>query len=207
MEHSMIQLLQQYGYTGIFFYLILGIVGIPLPDEITMTFLGYLASIGHLDLIYTYLSALSGSICGITISYGLGLRFGYPFLKKFGRKIFITRRRLRIAQLLFRKYGSWLLFIGYFIPGVRHVTAYIAGISRLTFMRFAIYAYIGAIFWCGTFVGLGYVFGANYERVFAVIHQYGMHLLWMILPIVAGIGGYVWSRYLRKSRNHQEDRK
>jgi membrane protein DedA with SNARE-associated domain len=200
MEQSMIQLLQEYGYAGIFFYLILGIVGLPLPDEITMTFLGYLTSIGHLDLIYTYLSALSGAICGITISYGLGNRFGYPLLKKHGRKIFITRRRLRIAQMLFRKYGSWLLFIGYFIPGVRHITAYIAGISRLPFIRFAVYAYVGAIFWCAVFIGLGYIFGANYKVVFAIIHRYGVHLLWIVLLVTLfGLGWYLWNRYQNKS--------
>jgi membrane protein DedA with SNARE-associated domain len=200
MEQSMVQLLQEYGYMGIFFYLILGIVGLPLPDEITMTFLGYLASIGHLHLLYTYLSALAGAICGITISYGLGIRFGYPFLKKYGRKIFITPRRLRIAQMLFRKYGNGLLIIGYFIPGVRHVTAYVAGISKLPFIRFALYAYAGAIFWCAVFIGLGYVFGAKYKVVFAVIHRYGIHLLWVLLFVaLLGLGWYLWRHYQSKS--------
>ncbi|TCS94732.1 membrane protein DedA with SNARE-associated domain [Hazenella coriacea] len=188
----MIDLLQQYGYIGIFLFLVLGIVGLPLPDEIMMTFIGYLASIGSLNLPFTYISALLGSASGITVSYILGQRLGYPFIKKYGKKFFITRRRLLISQLLFRKYGNWLLFVGYFIPGVRHVTAYLAGIAKMSFHRFAIYAYTGAIVWCATFIGLGYILGANWEMVFVLLHQYGWKALLCVLPVVGiGIGVYI----------------
>ena len=67
----MAEWLSQYGYIGIILFLILGIVGIPLPDEIFMTFIGYLASEGQLNLYLTYFSALTGSVGGITLSYVL----------------------------------------------------------------------------------------------------------------------------------------
>ncbi|PTX64917.1 membrane protein DedA with SNARE-associated domain [Melghirimyces profundicolus] len=193
----MFDILSQYGYLGIFFFLMLGIVGLPLPDEILMTFIGYLASIGRLNLFFTFISALSGSVCGITVSYFLGSRLGYPFLKRYGSKIFITRRRLRISQFLFRKYGNWVLFFGYFIPGVRHVTAYMAGISNLSPGRFAAYAYTGALTWCTTFVGLGYLLGAHWENVFHVMHRYGVLFLWIAIPLFL-----VWvGRVIYQQRN------
>ncbi|MBD1371194.1 DedA family protein [Hazenella sp. IB182357] len=200
MEQSLIDLLQQFGYIGIFLFLVLGIVGLPLPDELMMTFLGYLTSIGQLNLFLTYMSALLGSACGITISYLLGKRLGYPFLKKYGSKFFITRRRMLITQVLFRKYGTWLLFVGYFIPGVRHVTAYIAGITRISFLRFSIFAYTGAIVWCFTFIGLGHVLGANYEVVFMFLHKYGTRALFIVVPIAAiWTGWYFWNQNQGKS--------
>ncbi|MFC4076701.1 DedA family protein [Salinithrix halophila] len=185
MEQTMLDLLSQYGYLGIFFFLVFGIVGLPLPDEIMMTFIGYLASSGQLDLSLTFISALGGSLSGITISYFLGGRLGYPFLKRFGSKIFITRRRLRITQFLFRKYGNWVLFFGYFIPGVRHVTAYLAGISHMSWPRFAAYAYTGALIWCMTFIGLGFMVGAHWEKVFESFHRYGVLSLWILVPVLA----------------------
>jgi membrane protein DedA with SNARE-associated domain len=195
MEQTLLELLQQYGYIGIFFFLVLGIAGLPLPDEIMMTFLGYLTSTGQLNLYLAFLSSFLGSACGISISYYLGVRLGYPFLKKYGGKIFITRRRLRITQLLFRKYGNWLLFAGYFIPGVRHVTAYLAGISKISLARFSLFAYTGAFFWCATFLGLGHVLGANWEMVFGVMHKYGARLLWIVLPVVViWLGWYLWNQ-------------
>ena len=168
MEQTLADFLLQYGYIGIVLFLILGIVGIPLPDEIFMTFIGYLSSEGQLNLYLTYFSALTGSIGGITLSYGLGTWFGYPLLKKYGNRLFITRRRLRITQFLFRKYGPWVLFFGYFIPGVRHLTAYIAGITKLSYPRFGLYAYSGAVFLvchlCRIGVRAGFELGAGLSR-------------------------------------------
>lgn len=195
MDQWFVEFLQHYGYIGIFLFFVVGIVGLPLPDEIMMAFLGYLASIGELHLMYTFFSALLGSATGITISYFLGKKFGYPFLRKFGSKIFITRRRLRISQLMFRKYGSTLLFVGYFIPGVRHVTAYLAGIACMSRTKFAIFAYSGAIVWCTTFVGLGYLLGSNWEVLFEYIHRFGLKFVYILIPIVAiGLGYYFWNQ-------------
>ncbi|MBA4603123.1 DedA family protein [Thermoactinomyces mirandus] len=195
MEQTLFTLLQEYGYIGIFLFLVFGIVGLPLPDEIMMTFLGYLTTIGQLNLYLTYVSALAGSACGITFSYLLGNWLGYPFLKKYGRKIFITRRRLRLTQMLFRKYGNWLLFAGYFIPGVRHVTAYLAGISKISYWRFALHSYAGAVVWCATFIGLGHFLGANWEWGFSLMHKYGTRILFVLLPIALIMAGrYFWSQ-------------
>ncbi|MGA8941870.1 MAG: DedA family protein [Thermoactinomyces sp.] len=195
MEETLFALLQEYGYIGIFLFLVFGIVGLPLPDEIMLTFLGYLTTIDQLNLYLTYASALAGSASGITLSYLLGNRLGYPFLKKYGRKIFITRRRLRLTQMLFRKYGNLLLFAGYFIPGVRHVTAYIAGISKISYWRFSLYAYTGAIIWCATFIGLGHILGANWELGFSLLQKYGTRILFIILPIALIIAGrFFWSQ-------------
>ncbi|PTM59446.1 DedA family protein [Desmospora activa] len=187
MEQTMLEIIWQYGYLGIFLFLALGIVGLPLPDEIMMTFVGYLASVGQLNLALTFFSAWAGSMCGISVSYWLGKRLGYPFFNRYGNKVWITRRRLIQARLLFRKYGSWVLFFGYFIPGVRHVTAYIAGISQLSINQFALYAYSGAFTWCTTFIGVGFFVGAKWGKMIEMVHHYGVMLLWMMLAI-----GTVW---------------
>lgn len=193
MEQTLADFLSQYGYIGIVLFLILGIVGIPLPDEIFMTFIGYLSSEGKLNLYLTYISALTGSIGGITLSYGLGMRFGYPLLKKYGNRLFITRRRLRITQFLFRKYGNWVLFFGYFFPGVRHLTAYLAGISKLSYYRFGLYAYFGAIVWCTTFIGLGYVLGSSWELVFQFLHRLGPVVILALVFIGGFVAWYWWA--------------
>ncbi|SDW12933.1 membrane protein DedA, SNARE-associated domain [Marininema mesophilum] len=195
----MLELLSQYGYWGIFFFLVLGIVGLPLPDEIMMTFIGYLASAGQLDLALTFISSLLGSICGITISYFLGGRLGYPFLKRYGNKFFINRRRLRMTQFLFRKYGNWVLFFGYFIPGVRHITAYVAGISRMPWTRFAAYAYTGGLFWCTTFIGLGYLVGANWERAITTFEHYGALTIWVLVPLLLiTLAWFIYNQHQRR---------
>ncbi len=68
------QWIAQYGYLGIFSLLVLGIVGLPVPDETLLTLAGYLVYRGQLLLIPTVLAALLGSLCGITLSYSSGAR-------------------------------------------------------------------------------------------------------------------------------------
>jgi membrane protein DedA with SNARE-associated domain len=109
---------------------------------------------------------------------------------------------LRITQMLFRKYGSALLFVGYFIPGVRHVTAYLAGIACMSITRFAVFAYVGAMVWCATFIGLGHVLGSNWEILFEYIHRFGKKALYIIVPL-AGIsfGYYFWNQNRSVNKN------
>lgn len=203
-DQTWVEFLQQYGYIGIFLFLVVGIAGLPLPDEIMMTFLGYLTSIDKLHFWYTFFSAFLGSAAGITISFWIGLKFGYPFIKRYGSRFFITRRRLKISQLLFRKYGNWLLFVGYFIPGVRHVTAYLAGITNTSFVRFALYAYSGAIVWCLTFIGLGNILGSKWNLLFTTLHHYGAILGVVVLVVL--LGWLIW-RFIQSPRKSSFDPK
>jgi membrane protein DedA with SNARE-associated domain len=57
-----------YGYLGIFSLLMLGIVGLPVPDEWLLTFAGYLIFKGHFQIVPTLAAAVLGSICGISVS-------------------------------------------------------------------------------------------------------------------------------------------
>jgi membrane protein DedA with SNARE-associated domain len=185
----------QYGYPALFSLLVLGLVGLPVPDETLLTFCGYLIYTHRLHFGFTYVAGLTGSICGITISYWLGLRFGRLVLMRFGKYIHLTPERVTKVEQQFERFGPGLLTIGYFIPGVRHFTAVVAGMSGLRWRRFALFAYAGAALWIGTFLTLGYVVGERWEHTTAVVHRY----LLMATGVAAVILLVVWLlRYNRK---------
>ena len=58
----------RHGYGAIFLLLMLGIIGIPVPDETLLVFAGYLSSKGTLRLEPTILTAFLGSACGISVA-------------------------------------------------------------------------------------------------------------------------------------------
>lgn len=68
--------IHNYEYLCIVMLLMLGIIGLPIPDETLLLFVGYLSFNGELSLPISLLSAMLGSVCGITISYGLGHLLG-----------------------------------------------------------------------------------------------------------------------------------
>jgi len=162
----------QYGYAAIFFLLVLGIVGLPVPDETLLTFTGYLIHKGALHPVAAAASAFFGSTCGITVSYVLGRTLGLSILHRYGKHIHLTEDRLARVHNWFERFGRWTLFIGYWVPGVRHFTAVVAGSSWLEYPRFATAAYSGALVWSLSFISLGYFLGDQWDRLLAEIHHH-----------------------------------
>jgi len=198
MEQQVLAWIAEYGYLAIFSLLVLGIVGLPVPDETLLTFTGYLVFQGHLSLPLAFLSGWAGSACGITLSYTLGRTFGLTLIHRYGRYLRITEEHVEKAHAWFRRAGHWSLTFGYFIPGVRHLTAYAAGMSALEAPQFALFAYLGACLWVSTFLSLGYFLGDRWESVEHNIHHY---LVYLTFAGVIALGGYlIWRRRRARAR-------
>ena len=85
----------------------------------------------------------------------------------------------------FDRIGHWALLVGYFVAGVRHFTAIIAGTSKLEYPSFAIYAYTGAVLWVATFLTLGYYVGENWKQIAELLHRYvGLASIVVIAAVV-----------------------
>ena len=156
-------LLVQYGYPGLFLLLLLGIVGLPVPDETLVTAAGFLIGRGDLRLAPTFLAALLGSICGITLSFVLGRVVGFRLINRYGHWLHLTPARLAAVHRWYELAGRWTLTLGYFVPGLRHVVALAAGTSGLSWPSFALFAYGGALLWIAALLTLGYWIGEHRE--------------------------------------------
>lgn len=185
MEQRVLEWLTQYGLQGLFVLQVLGIVGLPVPDEFLLTVAGTLARAGRLPLALTLSVAIAGAASGITISYLAGRFVGLAALR---RVLHIPDDALRRAQYWFAHSGRWLLTFGYFIPGVRHVTAVAAGSSGLGYGPFAAYAYLGAAIWSVFFVGAGYLLGDRWRPAFRALRH---NLRLVILVAVLAYGAYL----------------
>jgi len=185
---TVFHLISQYGHLAVFCLLVLGIVGLPVPDETLLTFSGYLIYRGQFHFLPTILSAFAGSICGITISFMIGRTGGLYLVHKYGPYVHFTQERLDRVHHWFERMGRWALFFGYFMPGIRHFTAIVAGSSELEPHVFAIYAYPGGLLWVITFVSLGYFLGEQWAHI---TDQVNGVLLWVTLGVIA-VGLLVW---------------
>lgn len=157
----------RYGYAAIFVLLAVGILGLPVPDETLLTFVGYLVWRKQMHPVAGLLAALAGAICGITLSYAVGRGIGEILFTRWLLRREHVRRHLQRAQHWSRRWGPWLLFVGYYIPGVRHLTAYLAGASGMPYASFALFAYAGALCWSASFIGLGYWLGERWAHATA----------------------------------------
>ena len=173
MEHEVVGWLLRYGAPLLFFAQVFGIFGVPIPDELLLTVAGALVASGRLQLPSTVLAAFTGCLTGITLSYAVGRWVGLPVLHaRFARHRDVLER----AQNWFRRFGGWLLTFGYFIPGVRHVTAIAAGSGCLEYRRFAVFAYTGGIIWCSVFLAIGYFAGDRWPAVVAAVRTHTVRI-------------------------------
>lgn len=158
--------LTQYGSFALFFLLTLGILALPVPEETLMVIAGVLMHHGKLQIPPTIIAAVLGSLCGITSSYILGRTAGHFLICRYGKWIGIGQAQLDKAHAWFERFGKWTLFIGYFIPGIRHFTGLLAGTTSLSYQEFALFAYSGALIWVATFLSIGYFFGSCWFSIF-----------------------------------------
>ena len=184
---SVFQWITTYGYGMIFLLLMLGVVGLPIPDETLLVFCGYLIFKGTMRPLPAWISALAGSWCGISLSYTIGRTVGLGVVHRFGKYLHLTEERLEQVHRWFDRIGHWALFAGYFIAGVRHFTAIVAGTSRLKFTSFIAYAWTGGALWVTTFLTLGYYLGENWETIAELIHRY---VVYASIALLIAVGGY-----------------
>ena len=178
------QWVSTYGYGALFVLLMLGIVGLPIPDETLLVFCGYLISRGTLNPAWTLITALLGSWCGISLSYWIGRTLGLGVVHRFGRFLHVDQGRLDRVHRWFEHSGHWALFGGYYIAGVRHLTAIIAGASKLGFGTFILFAWSGGVCWAAAFLTLGYFIGEDWRRIADLVHRdllYGSLIVMVVL--------------------------
>jgi membrane protein DedA with SNARE-associated domain len=181
MERLALDWLVYYGAPLLFFAQLFGIFGLPIPDELLLTVAGALVRSGRLNLTATIAAATAGCMCGITISYILGRLVGLALVAS---RLRLHQTAITRAQRWFQRFGPWLLAFGYFIPGVRHVTAIAAGSAPLDSATFARYAYPGAVLWCGVFLTAGYYAGDRWRDIAPFTHA---HLLLMAVAATAAV--------------------
>lgn len=193
----LVSLLNQYGSLILFALLVCGIVALPVPEETLMVISGMLMAKGHLDITSTILAAYLGSISGITVSYLLGLTAGAYLLHKYQSWIGVTDKHISYV----RRYGKWALFIGYFIPGVRHLSGLSFGMAESSYKEFALYAYSGAIVWSSTFLAIGYFFGDYALHLFEHLELSMQHVFYVISAIAAIYIVYKVVKHLKEEKS------
>lgn len=193
------RMFEQYGYFVLLLGLPVDFIALPLPPgQTTLTYTGYLAFKEVLDFLPALLAGLAGSILGVTITYLIGHFAGAPLLERFGKWIFLKPEHLDKTRRFYKKYGNKMLLISFFVPGVRQFFGYFVGIIRVPYRTFALYAYSGAALWVMAFIGVGFVFGEQWQYAFHIIEKY-LKFFFIALGAVLTVFVYVkWRKWRLK---------
>ena len=190
-------IIEQMGYWGAAFLMALESMIAPVPSELVMPFVGFLAAEGKFSIPMAIVFTSIGSLVGSLISYYLGLWGGRPLVLKAGRYLFLNHEHLEWTERWFAKNGSWTIFVSRFIPVVRHLISIPAGLGRMNVWSFFIFTLVGATIWNTFLLYCGYKLRQNWT----LVQQYSHELDIVVgLLAVAALGIWAGVRYFRKRR-------
>src|SRR6478609_6151122 len=204
---SHLQILSPFGaYLGLFTILLLCGFGLPVPEDITLIAAGYLswlAKYGPYENLRGFNKHMAFAVClvavlgGDTIAFFFGRRYGRRVLaSKLARKYFTPRRQLRV-RAYFRKFGSKVVLVGRFTPGLRFTIFFTAGTLHLRPPVFLIYDFSAAAFTVPLLVYTAWFFGGQIDYVirYARNTEHGIVVAMIIGATVMGVRA--WRRHKR----------
>ena len=166
------------GYAGLFVVMFLGNLGAPAGPEFVMPAAGALAAQGHfpgIPGIPTWiLVALVGTIaevCGATTLYAIGYYGGVPVLERYGKYIGFKHKELERVHGFYERFGRITVFWCRFIPFIRGVASFPAGISRMQKRYFITYTAVGSAIFCFGLAALGNAAGKNFDAILPLLHK------------------------------------
>ncbi len=155
----------QTGYLGIFALMVMESATLPVPSEIILPLAGYLVFQGHIEFWATVVVASLGSLVGTTIDYTIGHYLGRPAILRYGKWIRLNEHHLERSETWFTKYGNPAVLLARFVPLVRTIIAFPAGIAKMSVAKFLIFSAVGIFAWDALLIYLGEVAGQNRDLI------------------------------------------
>jgi membrane protein DedA with SNARE-associated domain len=155
----------QVGYPGVFVLITLESTLVPIPSELVMPYAGYLAWKGEFSLPVILVINSVAALLGSGICYWIGVVGGKPFLVKYGKYFLVRQHDIARTEAFFAKHGKATIFIGRFLPVIRHVISIPAGIARMPLRGFFLQTFLGSTIWGGVLILLGYYVGGNWQAL------------------------------------------
>lgn len=190
MNELILRLIEQAGYWGIFFLMVVENVFPPIPSEVIMGLGGIAVARGTMEFWPLLVVGTVGSTLGNYVWFLVGDKWGYarlqPFVARWGRWLTLEWEDVERASAFFRKHGQWVVFFLRFSPLLRTMISLPAGLAHMRHWKFLAFTFAGAAIW-----NTGLILGGQ------ALARY-MHEAALLMDVVVGgtiavaVLAYVW---------------
>lgn len=198
LSQFVVNIISSLGYSGVFFAMAIESACIPLPSEIILPFTGYMVYMGHFSFWQATIAATLGNLLGALIAYYVGVRGGRPFLKRYGRYLFINEQELAWTERLFERHGEVTVFVGRILPVIRTFISLPAGIARMNALKMSTYTVIGAFLWSTMLIFLGQKLGENWGSLKPYFHSADLVVGGILVLVIIYV---LWKRMYRSANS------
>ena len=193
----LVDLVDDWGYLGIFLLMALESSFFPFPSEVVMIPAGYLVYTGQMNLYMAFAAGTLGSLAGALFNYYLCYFLGRPFIAKYGKYVGITDEKMAKFESFFNRYGEISTFNCRLIPGIRQYISLPAGLAKMNIFTFSLYTTLGAGIWVAILIAIGYYIGDQKELIKEYLTQITIYLL-LVVGLITAIYIYLHRRKSRK---------
>jgi membrane protein DedA with SNARE-associated domain len=197
MLQNALEFLLRHGYIVLLVWVFAEQVGLPVPSVPLLLAAGALAGSGQLNPLACVLLCVCAAVLADSTWYSLGRFKGMKILRLICKVSLEPDSCVRRAEGAFAKRGARSLLVAKFVPGLGTVAPPLAGVFLMRWERFLLFDIFGACLWAGTYLGLGFVFSGEIERVAESVLRFGSGLITLI---VAGLASYITYKFTARRR-------
>jgi membrane-associated protein len=196
------------GAVVLFFSSLIEYVFPPFPGDVVTLFGTYLVVQGCWSFIFALSLVTVGSLIGAGIDYWIGVLIGHrlerlPSEKNTnGLRRPLTAEKYKLLMERFRRHGAAYIIINRFLPGIRAFFFVVAGSARMSFWKVILYASISAVLFNSIILAVGYMVGANWEKLQQVFSSYAK-IVWGIIVVILLVSIVYWM-YKKKGKNSND---
>lgn len=191
-------IMEQFGYLGIFLMLALENIFPPIPSEVILPFGGFMTTTSNMTVPGVLIASTAGSLLGAVILYWIGRLLDVNRLERivdrWGGLLRISGKDIRKADAWFDKYGYWTVLFCRMVPLVRSLISIPAGMSGMKFGLFMLFTTIGTLGWNTLLILMGAALGESWEDIGVYMETYS-NVVYVLIAAGVIVGGVL---YLRK---------
>lgn len=192
MTQHLFALLAEYGVWPVFGLVLIERLGAPLPALPIMIIAGALAADGRLHPALLAGSALAACLIGDALWFAAGRKYGARVLRLLCRISLSPDACVKQSETRFERWGGPLLLVAKFVPGLANMAAPVAGAIRLPWRAFLLFSGLGSVIWVAVSAGLGLLFHAQVQEVFAWLEKMGSVAIAIVAVLLAAYIGIKW---------------
>lgn len=197
MENWITEIMNQFGYMGIFLLIAIENLFPPIPSEVILTFGGFMTTHSNLTIPGVIAYSTAGSVIGAILLYGVGAFFDVNRLsvivEKYGRILRLTKQDIYKANDWFNKYGVWTVFFCRLVPLLRSLISIPAGTTRMNLVTFLLLTTIGSLIWNTILVYVGAAVGDSWESIVAYMDIYS-NIVYVMLAVIILLTAFFFIR-------------
>lgn len=205
MQQFVLEIMDSFGYIGIFVLILVENLFPPIPSEVILTFGGFMTTYTAMNTLGVIAASTLGSVIGAVILYYAGRLIPKRTLEKMldgkiGKRLHFEKEDIEDAMKWFDTKGRSTVFICRCVPIIRSLISIPAGMAEMKMPPFLVLTTAGSLVWNTVLVSAGAFAGSSWGKILEIMHTYSRATI-----LAAGILGFIgsWFYFGKKKREKE----